>query len=117
MHPLTTFPQLLTYGLLAPFLLRVCVGLILVWLGYERYQKPYKWSSLIYFVTSLCLFVGLYTQITSIVGILVLIFDFKMTEKSSSVSMEKKMLYILAGIILFSLLFTGPGFLARDYPL
>ena len=113
-HPLSTFPTLLTYGLLAPFILRLTVGMAIIYLGYERYKKPYKWVSILYVVFGALLVLGLYTQVSAIIAIAVTKFDFWTKKKSGGVSKEDFILYGMIVVILLSLLFTGPGFLAFD---
>jgi len=117
MHPLSIFPQLLTYVLIAPTLLRITVGVILILAGLERYKKPFKWTSIIYILSGVFVFVGLYTQVASIVGLIVIGFDYYIEDKKTSLTKDKKIIYIFAGIILLSLMFTGPGFFAFDLPL
>ena len=117
MHPLSIFPQLLTFGLIAPLLLRLGVGLFLVYLGKKRYQKIYNWSAIIYAISGILLIIGLYTQIAVLVSMLIIGFDFYMDKKTAPISKDKIFLYVITGIILLSLLFTGPGFLAFDLPL
>jgi uncharacterized membrane protein YphA (DoxX/SURF4 family) len=117
MHPLSMFPGLLYLGLLAPLLLRLTVGLFILFLGKNRKQKIYKWSAVVYILPGIFLIVGLYTQIATIIGILVIIFDFYIDNKTASVSLDKKILYVMSGVILLTLLFTGPGLFAFDWPL
>lgn len=117
MHTLVVFPQILFLGLLAPFLLRITVGLFLIYLGKNRYKKTYNWSSIFYIISGVLLFVGIYTQFVAIVGMLILIFDFYLESDGKNTTPEKKILYVMSGIILLSLLFTGAGFLAFDRPL
>lgn len=123
MHPLSVFPQLFYLGLVGPLLLRLGTGFFVLYLAKNRYQKVYKWSSVIYALSGLLLVLGLYTQPSAIVAILALIFDFYAEDKntlssqSGSMSKEKQILYLLAGMMLLSLLFTGPGFFAFDLPL
>lgn len=121
MHPLSIFPQLFTFEIFAPLLLRLVVGIFLVWLGMSRYKKDYKWSTVFYYISGSLVFLGLYTQPASILAIVVLKFDFYMdywnNRKSTPVQAEKYFLYFMAGIILLSLLFTGPGAFAFDLPL
>ncbi|KKR45792.1 MAG: hypothetical protein UT81_C0006G0017 [Parcubacteria group bacterium GW2011_GWA2_40_14] len=117
MHPLSTFPELLSFGLLAPFLLRLACGVFIFSIGRERLGKQYKVSSAVYAIVGALLVMGLYTQITAILAFIVIIFDFYTTRKTGALSQEKIVSYALAGIILLSLLFTGPGFLAFDLPL
>ena len=117
MHPLSTFPALLSWGLVAPLLLRLGVGVLRLFAGVERYKKEYSWLSIFYVGSSLLLILGLYTQIASIVAILLIKFDFYMERKAGRLSPEKNALTVLMVIILISLLFTGPGFWAFDLPL
>src|SRR3989344_3512038 len=117
MHPLSTFPALLSFGLIAPLLLRLAVGGLIILFGWERYKKPYQWSSLLYVIIGVLLILGFYTQIVVIASILILKFDFWTNKKAGQVSREKFLLQVIANVILISLLFTGPGFLALDLPL
>jgi uncharacterized membrane protein YphA (DoxX/SURF4 family) len=117
MHPLSSFPQLLFLSLLAPTILRLSVGFFILHLGKNRSQSKHNRASPIYFISGVLLIIGLYTQIASIVGILVLIFDFYVNRKSTLISEDKKTLYVIVGVILLSLLFTGPGLFAFDLPL
>ncbi len=122
MQPLSMFPQLLFLGpVVAPFLLRLVVSIFILHLAKERKSKEYPFSYLIYIVVGGLLFFGLYTQPASLVGIALIKFDFYLdywkNRKIKPVDPEKYFLYFLAGIILFSLLFTGPGGFAFDLPL
>jgi uncharacterized membrane protein YphA (DoxX/SURF4 family) len=117
MHTLTLFPQLLTFQLIAPTLLRLTIGIILIFIGKERFSKKFKWSSVIYVLSGILLILGLYTQAAAIAGIVMIKFDFWIDKKSRSTSKEHWLLYVLATTVLFSLMFTGPGFLAFDLPL
>ena len=121
MHPLSIFPSLLTFGLISPLLLRLSVGLFILFLAKDRYKKTYKWSAVVYFLSGLMIILGLYTQIAVLFGAASLKFDFWVdywrNRKTTPIKMEIYFLYGIAGIILLSLLFTGPGFLAFDLPL
>lgn len=121
MHPLSIFPELLSFGFFAPLLLRVTLGFFVLYLGLKRYKGEYKWSSAIYFAISLMLVLGWFTQAISILGVALLKFDFyndywkKMGARE--ISPEKYFLYAMAIFISLSLLLTGPGAFAFDYPL
>ena len=117
MHPLTTFPELLTFGLIAPLLLRLAVGILRLFAGLERYKKEYRYLSILYVISSVMLIVGLYTQIACVIALLLVAFDYYTEKKAKTLSREKIALTILMKVILISLLFTGPGFLAFDLPL
>lgn len=118
MHPLSIFPKILFLGpMITPLLLRVAIGLFLMHLGNNRHKKDYGWTTFVYVLTGVLLVLGLYTQIAVLVGLIILGFDYFVDKKTTSLSDEKNILYMLVGIILFSLLFSGPGFLAFDLPI
>ncbi len=117
MHPLLTFPQILFLGIFGVFLLRVAIGLTIISMGWDRYGKKTDPVFLAYLVPGALTFMGIYTQIGAILGILVVIFDFYIENKDGSVSKDKKTLYMLSLVILISLLVLGPGIPAFDRPL
>ncbi|HEY4508796.1 MAG TPA: hypothetical protein VJC13_00745 [Candidatus Paceibacterota bacterium] len=117
MHPLAVFPQLLTYGLIAPFVLRVVSGLFVAEIGKEGHNKHLSWASIIYLALGTLLVLGLYTQVVSILSIVAISANYFLEKGQTTFPKEKKVLYIVIKIILLSLLFTGPGFLAFDLPL
>lgn len=121
MHTVSVFPSLLTFGLLAPAILRVTValiGLIVGWSIYKKSEKPSdKFYALPYFVTGVFLIIGMYTQVFALVGIAIIILSNYVGMGISNISNEGKFVKILICVILISLLFTGPGFMAIDYPL
>jgi len=112
---LSIFPDLLTFGLLSPLILRIAISIIGIKYGFLRFKKPMKWFSILYIVTSIFIFIGLYTQIAVLIGIALAKIDFYINKNNA----EKPNIYIYSLIImvLLSLLFTGPGFLAFDLPL
>lgn len=116
-HILSLFPQLLSFSLIAPFLLRLVIGIYGLVAGWSRYHKTYKWTSVLYFVISTFLILGLYTQGAALAGFILVIFDYFVDAKTIPMTMEQKMFRKLCAIILLSLIFTGPGFFAIDLPL
>lgn len=121
MNTLSLFPQLLTFEIFSALILRIIASLFVINLGLSRYNKAYKWSSVFYFISGGLVFVGLYTQASAILGVLVLKFDFYidywMNKNTNPVSREKFFLYGMAILIMLSLLLTGPGAFAFDLPL
>ena len=117
MHILSIFPTLLSFGLVAPALLRLTVGICVLLAGWERFKKPYKWASVAYGVVGVLIILGLYTQPTALVGIILVGFNMWAEKKISPLSGEQKLLHIFTVVVLLSLIFTGPGFLALDMPL
>ncbi|MBA3733473.1 hypothetical protein H0W91_03820 [Patescibacteria group bacterium] len=117
MHPLTVFPELLTFELIAPFILRLAACVFIFFIAKERYNKSYKWASIVYGISGLFILLGLYTQISALIAIASIKFDYWVNRKGLTISTERKLLCAIVILILLSLLFTGPGFLALDLPL
>lgn len=120
MNTLTIFPSLLDYMLLSPLILRLAVSIFILSLGYDRLNKNFGWALVLYLATSVLLILGLYTQVASILGILTLKLDiysnYWSKRAEEKIPRNIYILYGLAGIVLISLLFTGPGFWAIDLP-
>lgn len=120
MHPLNTFPSLLDFGRLSPFLIRVVIGLFLIYLGRERQKKNFSPLSFVYYVFGITILLGFYTQVSSIAGVVLLNFDFYVDfwEKGKSNPVPKYLyfLYVIAGLALISLVFSGAGAFAFDMP-
>ncbi len=120
MNTLTIFPHLLDYVLLAPLVLRIFVSFFILSLGLDSYRKKADLTLIIYFGTVVLLILGLYTQIAVIAGVLALIIDMYRNywSKRRNVDIPKNVYFIygMAGVILLSLLVSGPGFLAIDLP-
>lgn len=136
---LNTFPNLLFLGLLAPFLIRVTVGVMFIWIGYSYLFKDkgavisqlktvikskakfvVLFGSLFEIVTGLFLVVGFLTQIFAIVGMLIaleaLIGKWKYSNLDKILKYSKQF-YILIFVASLSLLFSGAGAFAFDLPL
>ncbi|MFA7216552.1 MAG: hypothetical protein WC095_01030 [Candidatus Paceibacterota bacterium] len=113
---LSLFPFLLSFGLISPFLLRITVALIGLKYGIKRYNKSLKWLSILYIVFSFFIFIGLFTQIFALLGIALAKLNYYLDRKYSDKKPDMGM-HIVVIIILLSLVFTGPGFLAFDLPL
>lgn len=136
---LNIFPDLLFLQLLAPFLIRVAVGVMFIFIGYSYLFKdravvfsqlsgrwPKSASSFIWIggmfeiITGIFLITGFLTQIAAIAGMLIAIdalfvkFLYKDLDKVAKFS---KLFYILIFITSLSLLFSGSGAFAIDLPL
>lgn len=133
---LSIFPELLTYQMFAPLLLRVVLGLILINLGYLKLTKEKarfnllfqtlgwkptefwtKLFGLIEIAGGLALIVGFWTQIAALVFVIINFAELYIETKEASLLKRDAVFYLLIFVIALSLLFTGPGFLAFDLPL
>lgn len=122
MQTLSIFPQILFLGpTIAPLILIIVVSLFILLLAKERKNKEYSYLYIAYVISSILIFIGMYTQIGALLGLALLKTDFYLNywknRSAVPISNEKYSLYYLAGVILISLLFTGPGAFAFDLPL
>ena len=133
---LNTFPNLLNYGLLAPFILRVVVGVIFLELGYLKLGKEKAaWNMLFetihfkpthLFVVLLAtieivfgsfIVVGYLTQIAALVMAIILFAEAYVEFRDGSLLKRDIVFYILLLAICVSLLVSGAGAFAFDLPL
>jgi putative oxidoreductase len=133
---LNPFPDLLTYSLLAPFLLRLVAGLIFINLGTlafrsERVQwlqslkalgvpKPkisLRILSVLEIVGGIMLVLGSYTQIAALVLVLFTFAESYIEYRDPALLKRNFVFYLMLLSIVLSLLFSGAGAFAIDLPL
>jgi putative oxidoreductase len=133
---LNPFPDLLAYSLLAPFILRVVVGLIFVNLGILAFKNEKKrWLtsfsalripkpetatkalSAIEIIGGLMLLIGFYTQIAALVLALLTFAEAYVEYKDPAILKRNFVFYLLILSILLALLLSGAGAFAIDLPL
>jgi putative oxidoreductase len=133
---LNTFPNLLTYGLLAPLILRVVIGFIAIDLGYLKLGKEkIQWTELfetirfhpaqvfvkilagIEIIGGLMLLVGAYTQIVAIIFAVIYFCEAVLEYRQEVLETRSLPFYILMFAISLSLIFTGAGAFALDIPM
>lgn len=127
----------MTFGILAPFILRVTVGIYFFHTGYNRLQsgeldsvantvsqrlgtlaRPIiVFSTLIEISVGLLLIAGLFTQIAALIGIVCVLRTLWFTSKYPAFKKHEKVFYFMVLAILFSLLLIGAGAFAVDLPL
>ena len=117
MYMLSIMPQLFSYQILAFALLRLVVAFVSFLSGRARYKNGHKIVSIFYFLASVFLLLGLYTQVVALLSIILMIFSYYQIDRKTGMTAEQKLLSLVCLVILISLLFTGPGFLAIDKPL
>jgi len=119
---LNPFPELLTFSLLAPFLIRVILGILFISSGYFELKKNNAnlFSYLINILKilgGLILLAGFLTQIASIVLSVIALETIIIKFRSKSYSRDSMSLYIFMFIATISLLVSGAGAFAIDLPL
>lgn len=133
---LSIFPNLLTYGELAPFILRVIVGIIFLELGYLKLGKEKSaWKmffetihfkpayifvtllAIIEIVSGAFLVVGYLTQLAALVMAIILFAEAYVELRDGEILKRDIVFYTLLLVICVSLLLTGAGAFAFDLPL
>jgi uncharacterized membrane protein YphA (DoxX/SURF4 family) len=133
---LNPFPELLTFSLLGPFILRVTIGFILFNLGYLKLtREKTRWHTtfetlglkpesgwtksfgVLEILGGLALIAGFYTQIAALIFVIITFIELYIEQKESSILARNAAFYLLLFVIALSLLFTGAGFFAFDLPL
>ena len=133
---LNTFPELLSFGLLSPFLIRIVLGLIVIDLGFVSLKTEKKeWLrvisltkipnpkyvlkafSYLQMIAGFFVFIGLYTQIAALVLILLTFIETFIEYKESSLLRRDLGFYLMMFVMSASLLLSGAGAFAFDLPL
>lgn len=135
-NPLNIFPELLTYGLMAPFILRVFLGGILIYFAYLKFfserddkaaffesvgMKPGSVFTSVIGAAELTggvmLVIGFYTQVAAIVAAGLMLAAVYIKWRHPQALRNDIEFYVLLFVVALSLLFTGAGFFAFDLPL
>jgi len=130
---LNTFPDLLTYSMLAPFILRMILGLIMIDLGFLKFHaEKEKWIALfnlislrpsIWFVKIFALIeiiggsmiiLGIYTQTVALVFVIITLSELILEWKEETLIKRNLPFYFLLFAISLSLIFSGAGAFALD---
>jgi len=136
MNTLSIFPDLLTFWLIAPFVLRITVGFIFIYFGVTKIWKERKrrisffnklglgagfmffWIiSTIELIGGVFLVLGFFTQIVSLILSIIIIGAIYAKIKNPALLDNSLEFFFLTLAVLFSLLFLGAGFFAIDLPL
>ena len=135
MQTFNIFPQLFTYTLIAPFILRLVLGFIFINLGFLKLSKEKNgWIGslnvlgvrpagffvillgVIEVIGGLLLIAGAYTQLTALVLAIISISELLIEYKEESILKRDMVFYLLLSAICVSLLLTGAGLFAVDVP-
>ena len=134
---LNPFPDLLVLGLLAPFILRVTLGLLFLMSGWRHATRERRegiastlrvaWGSAgtffiwylagIEILVGIALIFGFLTQIAALVGIIISAKMLFFRKRYPMIALQNVTHYVLVIAICVSLLLSGAGALAIDIPL
>jgi uncharacterized membrane protein YphA (DoxX/SURF4 family) len=128
---LNIFPNLLTYSLFAPLLLRLALGVFLIltshkalseqkipWVNGNKIQNISRGATIVLVVSGIFILIGLFTQVVAL--LVFIINSATLTYKwriKKSISNNEIALYSFIIIIALSLMVSGAGFYAIDLPL
>lgn len=130
---LSTFPDLLTYGIISPFILRLAFGLIVINLGILKLGKENaEWKNLfelmhfqpakvfvwvfawIEIIGGLMILAGLHVQLVAMIFAVILLCETIVEYREESLEKRNFPFYILMLAISLSLIFLGAGAFALD---
>lgn len=133
---LNPFPELLNFSLLAPLILRVVLGLILIDVGFLKFKsekdrwlasfdtlglRPADFFVPLYAVLQIVggalLIMGLWTQIAALAFVIFSGIELYVEWKAREILKRDLVFYLLVFTISLSLLLTGAGGFALDRPL
>lgn len=133
---LNIFPELLDFGFIAPTILRISIGLFFIHLGYQKYNshkenistflesvkiKPAKTivQTLggVEIVIGLLFLTGTLTQIAALISLIICAVSLVLVYKEPDLKLKSTSEYLFLLAISLSLLLSGAGFLAVDFPL
>jgi len=113
---LSLFPQLFAYQELAPLILRIAAGFIVISFAYPKLKKPGEFGNFLVglaeFLTGALLVAGFLTQLAAALVILAMIFEIFRPSPDKNYKFM-----VLLMVVLIALMFIGPGFFAIDFPL
>jgi uncharacterized membrane protein YphA (DoxX/SURF4 family) len=134
-HTFNLFPELFSFALIAPFILRVVLGLIFINLGSLKLGKErLGWIKsldlinlkpagfftgllgIVEVVGGFLLIIGAYTQMAALVLGVIAICELLIEYKEESILKRDFIFYLLLSAICASLLLTGAGLFAVDIP-
>lgn len=131
---LNPFPELLTYGLIAPFIIRIAIGSALLYLAVEHYRgrrdiaelmRPLVGRSggiavalsLFELVAGALLLVGAWTQVSALLAMVLTLKPLFLKAHLRGLMPYEKATYGLLFLMALSLLLSGAGAFAFDIPL
>lgn len=114
---LSLFPTLLNFPLFAYFILRVALAYHFGMIAKSRLKKSHSFVAVFEFVTSILVFVGLFTQGALIALMALLIIESLIDRKDGLFDRNTAHIRTILGFIAFALMFLGAGAPAFDWPL
>ncbi len=119
---LSLFPVLFAYEQIAPFIIRIVLGVTLLYFGYQKVKKHGQSSGsnttlygIAEIVISVFLIIGLYTQLAAILNAAILVIKLGFKASEGKLLSDGINYYVLLLTMAVALIFLGPGFWGIDY--
>ncbi len=118
---LSLFPSLLSWQPLAPFLLRILLGAVLLYWAYGKIKNRTAWQmttlGLVEGIAAILLIVGFLMQLGALIAFIILLVKTIQKIRYKSLFTDGINYYFILLVISFCLLILGPGRFAFDLPL
>lgn len=133
---LNPFPELLDFNILAPTLIRITIAVYFISFGWSKLTKEKVHKTTFFesiglkparmYVTTLgvlqliagvCLILGVFTQVVAIICATISLVSYIVKKRHSEMLFVHASVYALLFIMSLSLVFTGAGLPAIDWPL
>ena len=112
------FPELFNFSFIAPFVLRIALGVPLIKHGFGKITHKNKLHQRILggvvFLSGIFLVIGLFTQAAAVAVSLIIIISSIMLKEQHPRSWTERIIKLAIAV---SLILTGPGLFAFDLPL
>lgn len=112
------FPELFNFSFIAPFVLRIALGVPLIKRGFgkiiSKEKTPQRILGGIVFLSGILLVIGLFTQAAAMAVSLIIIASSIIIRGQHPRSWTERVVKLAIAV---SLILTGPGFFAFDLPL
>lgn len=118
---LSVFPSLLSWSLFSPFIIRIALAAVLIFWAYKTFSRgnadmSTKAISLLEGIAGILLIIGLWTQVAALIIALDLLYKIGQKVAKKSFLTDGVNYYLILLVLALSLLITGPGLFAIDYP-
>lgn len=118
----SVFPSLFAFQLLAPFLLRITLSVVIFYWTVSNFKSRKlktkdKIFNLIELIAGISIFIGAWMQVGALVVMIILAIRLYTKFRNKELFSNGINYYFILFIIALSLLLTGPGVFAFDFPL
>ena len=133
---LNPFPELLSFTLIAPIIIRVAVGFFFIHFGWNKLTKEREHKTTFFesigfrpagvyvtflgvaeIILGIALIVGFLVQVAAIITATIALVSYIIKKRHPEMLFTEPAIYSLLFVMAISLLFTGAGLLAIDLPL